>query len=126
MSDYIYQQSTPIKTNETEELLYTTKSYAEFIDDDDNPRTNNEDLAFAQIKKRPDGSVRYMIKLNAQSKPYNILSIYGESSPSKFLDTVCRQQHKYKSVNMNVFEMYLKFLKTENLSWLHYVEREMI
>lgn len=126
MNKYIHQN--PIKTDDTqiEEKLFTAKSYAEFIDSDGNPRTNQEESALAQMRKRADGSYRYMIKLNAQSKPFNMLSIYGEGSHSKFLDTVCRQQHKFKTVNSNVFEMYLQFLRTENLSWLHYVEREMI
>lgn len=126
MNEYIYQNPAGTNETKTEEKLYTSKSYAEYIDDDGNPRTNNEEAALAQVRKRADGSYRYMIKLNAQSKPFNALSIYGEDSPSKFLDTVCRQQHKFKTVNLNVFEMYLQFLKTENLSWLHYVEREMI
>lgn len=109
MSNYIYEDTNKKNNTELEEKLYTSQSHAEYIDNEGNPRTSKEDNALAQARKRPDGSYRYMIKLNAQLKPFNVLSIYGESAPSQFLETVCRQQHKYKTVNLNIFDLLQRY-----------------
>jgi len=104
---------------------YTIMGSQDFLDENEQPRCTNETSKniFAIKTIRDDGSIKYTIKLDNRGKMYNPLSIYGESQASSFLDRVCRSNNKYKEVNQKSFEMYLYFLKTKNIAWLHNAER---
>jgi hypothetical protein len=52
------------------------------------------------------------------------MSIYGQENNSTFLDRVCRASGKFKDVNYKTFDLYVNFLKTKNVAWLHNAERE--
>lgn len=114
---------------EPEELYFTSKEQADFIDSLGRPRCiRASDIVYAKMITRTDGSSKYMIRLDRTGKLYNPSSIFGQGKemlPTSFLDRVCRSQYKYKEVNLKAFDMYIKFLSTKNTSWLYNTEREI-
>lgn len=124
MSNYIY--SPGIDKNNFINEFYTINGMEDFIDNNNNPRLNKEtdDNIFAKKTTRSDGSVRYSVRLAKDGKIYNPMSIYGQEVASNFLDRVCRASGKFKDVNYKTFDMYINFLKTKNVAWLHNAERE--
>lgn len=125
MTDFIHKQDNTETDKNIE--LYTIIDKHDYLDTDSLPRCSKENSSNVLAKKiyRDDGSIRYSIKLDNNGKIYNPLSIYGETKISSFLDRVCRSQNKYKDVNQKAFNMYLNFLKTKNIAWLHNAEREV-
>lgn len=127
MSDYIYQpkQNThdiPVPQDE----FYTITGTEDYKDKGNNPRTlNNNEKVLAKKVYRSDGSAKQYIKININGNIFNPLSLYGDKT-SNFLDSVCKSGSKFREVNQKVFDMYISFLKTKNISWLHNAEREML
>lgn len=123
MSEYNIQKNENGITSE----YYTIIGSEDFLDHNKNPRCYEESSKNVLAKKiyRTTDSVRYSIKIDNNGKIFNPLSIYGDVKQTSFLDRVCRAQNKYKDVNYKAFEMYLQFLKTKNLAWLHNAEREV-
>lgn len=124
METFIYQNS-PNK-NIINNEYYTLSGLEDFVDNNNNPRVNNEanDNVFAKKTIRDNSSVRYSIKISKDGKIFNPLSIYGKEIDSTFLDRVCRASGKFRDVNYKTFDMYINFLKTKNVAWLHNAERE--
>ena len=99
----------------------------DYIDSNKYPRCTAANSSQVLAKKiyMDKGIYRYYIKIDNNGKIYNPLSIYGDVKQTSFLDRVCRSQNKYRDVNYKAFEMYLRFLQTKNLAWLHNAEREI-
>jgi hypothetical protein len=126
MDNFIFQQQ-PNKLEVLQTNLYTSPDQADFLDEDDFPRTlnpHNKNITAKKIIKR-DAPPKYSIRIGLNNKLFNPLSIYGKEKDSTFLDTVCRANDRFIDVNLKVFELYLSFLKTKNISWLHNAEREL-
>lgn len=126
MSDFIFKPLSEQVTTETNNEYYAMIGYHDFIDNDSNPRIKHSDdtRILAQKIIRDDGSIKYAIKFTRDNKMENPLSIYDNQKDNKFLDRVCRSNDRFKEVNPKVFGIYLNFLKTKNISWLHNAERE--
>lgn len=126
MNEFIYEQKLSNNTNSTNEF-YSVIGSEDFIDSNNNPRLNSEDDAKVVAKKiyREDGSIRYSIKYD-NGKFVNPISIYGSKQDNSFLDRICKSNDKFRDVNLKVFNMYLKFLRTKNTAWLNNAEREAI
>tara|TARA_B100001778_G_scaffold311653_1_gene294759 strand:- start:174 stop:566 length:393 start_codon:yes stop_codon:yes gene_type:complete len=111
------------------DIFYTVNGLEDKLDEDGNCVVMEESDKRTLAKKivRTDGTLRYSVKLNAQSKLYNPFSIYGneKEETSNFLDRVCRNNNKFKEVNQKSFDLYVKFLKTKNNSLLYNAEREV-
>jgi hypothetical protein len=127
MDDFIFEQkrNTDVETEGKNEY-YSVVGSEEFLDKNNNPRVASENDPRVLAKKifRDDGSYRMSIKLNNTGKMQNPLSIYGAEKQTTFLDRVCRSQNKFKEVNMKVFDLYVQFLRTKNIAYLHNAERE--
>lgn len=121
----MYQNTT--QNDNSNDAYYTIVGQEDFVDNESNPRINAEssDKVLAKKMARSDGTYRYMLKLDRGGKVYNPLSIYGENQATSFLDRVCRSQNKFKDVNPKAFSMYINFLRTKNIAWLHNTEREV-
>lgn len=121
----MYQNTT--QNDNSSDAYYTIVGQEDFVDNESNPRINSEssDKVLAKKMARSDGTYRYMLKLDRGGKVYNPLSIYGENQATSFLDRVCRSQNKFKDVNPKAFSMYINFLRTKNIAWLHNTEREV-
>jgi hypothetical protein len=128
MDNFIFEQKNidEIEVNSQNEY-YCISGSEEFLDKDRNPRVSTESDNRVLAKKifRDDGSFRMSIKLTNNGKIQNPMSIYGQEKQSSFLDRVCRSQNRFKEVNMKVFNMYINFLRTKNVAFLHNAEREM-
>lgn len=117
--DSVYQADEAVE-------LYTLFDNHDYVDNNNNPRSKRDDnRVLAKKIIRDDGSIKYMIKRDGSGKLYNPISIYGDnpSRSSTFLDKTCKD-FKFRTVNMKIFEYYVSFLKTKNLSWLYNAERE--
>jgi len=125
MNNFIHENKK--QENSTLNEFYSTIGNEDFIDKNNNPRVSNENDTRVIAKKiyRDDGSLRFSIKCDG-GKFVNPFSIYGSKKDNTFLDRVCKSNDKFKEVNLKVFDMYIKFLKTKNTAWLNNAEREAI
>lgn len=125
MSKFIHEQknSNQVQTDE----FYCMIGLEDFVDNNNNPRLKSESDKKVVAKKihREDGSTRYSIKYD-NGKFVNPISIYGSKQDSTFLDRICKSNDRFKDVNLKVFDMYLRFLRTKNTAWLNNAEREAI
>lgn len=124
MQNYIY--SPGVDKNSTVNEFYTLSGMEDFIDNNNNPRLNKETDSniFAKKIVRADSTIRYSLRLSKDGKLYNPMSIYGKENNINFLDRICRASGKFKDVSYKTFDMYVNFLKTKNVAWLHNAERE--
>lgn len=125
MNNFIYEPKTSTEALAGAEY-YSVEGHHDYIDNNFNPRINNETDSRVLAKKiiRDDGSIKYSIKTDAGGKFQNPVSIYSQEKNINFLDRICRSSDRFKEVNFKTFNMYLTFLKTKNLAWLHNAERE--
>lgn len=128
MDNFIFSaKPTTTENSDLENEFYTISGDGDFVDSDGNQRLNTETKKVCAKKLyRADGSHRFYIRLANNNSVYNPVSLYGDEKPNTFLDRVVRSGYKFKEVNEKVFKMYLGFLKTKNVAWLHNAEREMI
>jgi hypothetical protein len=107
--------------------LYDENNNLEHLDENSNARVSEDSKkVLARKIQRDDGSVKYSIKLDNSARLFNPGSIFNTDKHANFLDTVCRRSNKFKDVSEKTFSMYLKFLKTKNVAYLHNAEREMM
>lgn len=97
-----------------------------YFDDQNRPRTDDEDKALAKSVSVDGRPRKYYIKVGTYGKIYNPIGLYTEGHSEKFLAKIGRKQFEYKEVNQKIFDMYINFLTTKNLAWLNNAEREMI
>jgi hypothetical protein len=122
---FIFEQQIRPKVEESE--FYTVLGMEDFLDKQENPRLSDENSQKVLAKKivRADNSIRYSVKVDNRGKAQNPISIYGSEIDNSFLDRICRSNDKFKDVSEKAFSLYVKFLKTKNVAWLHNAEREM-
>lgn len=119
------QKNTDHDTNILESQYYTIAGHQDYYDENNNPRliVNNK-KTLAKITFTDKNKPRYLIKVNTDGKFHNPLNIVSKQKMvSNFLDRTCKEP-KFKSVSNIVFNMYLNFLKSKNLSWLYNADRE--
>ena len=127
----IFSENNVFSNKHTEEqvFLYTIEGQQDFLDNDMPMRQKDDDSVYAKKIIRSNGSIKYMVKLDYSAKLFNPLSIYDKEDKrqvTEFLDSVCRNNKKFKEVNSKVFDLYTRFLSTKNTSWLFNAEREFI
>jgi len=115
------------KNNETksESGFYTIFGNHVYLDDNGNPRVNDDNPnTFAKCVSSENGS-RYFIKVGLYGKIFNPIGLYSEGRQNKFLSKVGKKEYDYKEVNQKVFDLYVNFLRTKNQAWLNNAEREL-
>lgn len=114
------------QSSEEEQVCYTILGQNDKLDSHGYPIISDPDNkhVFAKHINRQTGLSKYMIRLDSSGKLFNPVSIYGIEKEKTFLDRICRSNTKFKEVNQKVFNMYLKFLQSKNISWLNNAERE--
>lgn len=108
-------------TNVVVDEYYTLNGQQDYYDDQNNPRLQEDGEKTLAKKTFVDkDKPRFLIKIDTDGKFFDPTSSLAKdhASKSNFLNQTCRQP-KFKSVSYDVFDMYLSFLKTKNLSWLH-------
>lgn len=131
MSEFIFTSNNNIfnsqKENEnSSEISYTLTGMEDYLDQSELPllKDNESDKVFAKKVIRKNGTKKFLIRLAANGKLFNPMSIYGLEKEKTFLDRICRSNSKFKEVNHKVFDLYIKFLQSKNISWLNNAERE--
>lgn len=125
--------------NNSEDKFFCLSGDEDYIDEDGMPRLYNDSASSVVAKivfsKKPKHFTeskqthpRYYIKLDPNSKIFNpkkILSSIEEKNSLDFLNKVCKNTWEFKEVTPQVFQKYLMFLKTQNLSWLKDAQRDL-
>jgi hypothetical protein len=100
----------------------------DYLDQELNPRLKKDnDKTVAKALARSDNSsYKYLIKIGAYGKIYNPISIYDpDAKQPKFMTRVRKSEWEFKEVSPKVFDHYINFLRTKNLSWFNNAEREL-
>jgi hypothetical protein len=119
-----------------EDKFYCLLGFEDYLDDDGYPRLNNENMSNAVAKivfskhftDNDKSYGRYYIKLDPNSKIFNpkkILSSIEEKNSLSFINNICKSEWDFKEVTPQVFQKYITFLKTKNLSWLKDAQRDL-
>jgi len=119
--------------------FYCLSGSEDYVDQDGYPRLYDENMDNAVAKvvftKKPkhfDDSNksygRYYVKLDPNSKIFNpkkILSPVEEKNSLSFINLVCKTEWVFREVTPQIFQKYITFLKTKNLSWLKDAQRDL-
>ena len=131
MTEFIFTNNNNIfntqKDNENAtEIGYTMVGMEDTLDQNDLPLSNDNEAekVFAKKILRKNGTTKFLVRLSANGKLFNPVSIYGLEKEKTFLDRICRSNSKFREVNQKVFDLYIKFLQSKNISWLNNAERE--
>lgn len=126
-----------INHSSSETKYYTKKGYETFLDDDGDPRLENDsDKVYAKaVKNKPSKNFAdkhrvgfsYYIKSTPDKNLYNPTETYSIDPKVKksFVNKICKSELKFLEVSESVFNMYINFLKTENNQWLIKAQREI-
>lgn len=114
-------------TNIQKTTLYTIGDYKESTDDNNNSVTNKDgDRVFAK-KVFLQGRWKFFIRLDQDDKAYNPFNVYGNTNPkNNLLNRPDESRIKFKETSTNLFNLYLNFLQTKNLSLYNNVNRELV
>jgi hypothetical protein len=131
MSEFIFSNDSSIfntkkDSDDTKEISYTLTGTEDHCDENGCPiiKDNESEGVFAKKILRKNGTAKFMVRLGSNGKLFNPVSIYGLEKDKTFLDRICRSNSKFKEVNHKVFDLYVKFLQSKNISWLNNAERE--
>jgi hypothetical protein len=133
MSDHIFT----VKKETDAEQFYCLFGLEDFIDAEGCPRIRDADSPQISAKKIQNKKpkhfnstsqyFRYYIKCDPNNKLFNPIKIYSSVSnkpKSKFVDKVCKSEWSFKEVDKFIFDKYIQFLLTKNISWLKEAERD--
>lgn len=115
------------KIVEEKEFFYTSLEEQDFLDNEIPMRNQEDENVYAKKIIRSNGSTKYMIRLDYSAKFFNPFSIYDKEDQRQsieFLNSVCRNNKKFKEVSSKVFNLYLQFLSSKNISYYYNAERE--
>lgn len=125
MDNFIFQPTA--KQDTTLYQYYCMVGDEDYKDENGTPRLKTDSkLTLAKRIDKTDAQPQFFIKISNQNKLFNPLSSGLEDKSYSIVDNVCRPSDKFRSVNSNVFNMYLNFLSSKNIAWLNKAEREMI
>ena len=118
---YVYSEDKEINIL-LEDEYFTVSGLEDYLDINNNPRVTYQDDKKILAKKvtTVDTSAKYYIKIDSNDNIYNPVSMYVDKE--SFLDKVCGDSEKFKEVNFKIFNMYIHFLRTKNISWLNNAE----
>jgi hypothetical protein len=124
--------------NIQENQFYCLSGQEDYLDDNGFPRLNHDSekvsakVLFSKKTKHFEDSHksygRYYIKLDPNSRIFNpkkILSSIENKNSLSFINNICKNEWSFKEVTPQVFQKYITFLKTQNLSWLKDAQRDL-
>ncbi len=125
MDNFIFQ---PKKTKNPDPVIeyYCTSQDKDYIDDNNCARAYSLSSKVHAQKIVTCNGQQYAVKINNNHKLYNPLDFGLEDRSYSILDNVIRPECKMKNVNQTTFDLYIKFLNTQNMSFLIQAEREMV
>lgn len=118
--------------------FYCLLGSEDFLDDNGFPRCEKEteNVSAKEVySKKPKhftdsekSYARFYIKLDPNSKVFNpkkILSFVQDKDSLNFINNICKTEWTFKEVTPQIFQKYITFLKTQNLSWLKDAQRDL-
>jgi hypothetical protein len=125
MENFIFK---PTDKKQLEPIIeyYCASKDQDYVDDNNFARANEFSSKVHAQKTQTSNGTQYAIKINNNHKLYNPLGFGLEDRSYSILDNVISPECKMKNVNQIVFNLYVKFLNTQNMSFLIQAEREMI
>lgn len=122
--DFIFSQKPDALIKRSDEY-YTIVGDEDFLDEKNNPRLIEDGKKTLAKKIYTENKTKYLIKINTDGRFHNPISVTSKQiNASNFLDKTCKQP-KFRNVTHETFGMYLNFLKSKNLSWLHNANRKV-
>lgn len=107
-------------------VYYTMVGLQDHMDSDNRPViTQDMSKVFAKTITT-NGNTKFYIKTGTYGKIFNPIGMFSEGKNNKFVARTGRNEYEFKSVNQNIFDMYINFLSTKNLAWLNNAERGLI
>lgn len=122
---FIYNQVSKKKTTK-ENLYYSQIGFQDFVDNENNPRIKeeNDQRVLAKIKYKDNTQPKYLIKLDHNKNLLNPTIQNTSKGKNKTIDLFLPNNDSFKEVSRKVFDFYLSFLRTSNVSWINHAERE--
>ena len=77
------------------------------------------------MKIEGESGVRFFVKQGAYGKLFNPLGLFSEGNESKRVRHAGRLAWRLREVTEKVFNFYVNFLRTKNLSYINNAEREL-
>jgi hypothetical protein len=124
------------KPDNVAEMYFCLKGNEDFVDENSrsrisDPNSKNVAAKCTQNKKpkhfdSASQYYRYYIKVSPTGEVYNPIQYLGSFKDKKhnIVNQVCKTEWAFKEVNKNLFDKYIQFLNTANISWLREVERD--
>jgi hypothetical protein len=115
------------KTVEEKCLFYTSLGKHDFLENNIPMKNQEDESVYAKKIIRSNGTIKYLIRLDYSAKFFNPFSIYDKEDQRQsveFLNSVCRNNKKFKEVSGKVFSFYIEFLSSKNMSCFYNAERE--
>lgn len=125
-------------SNNQENKFYCLIGNEDFLDNEGFPRKNSDNenvvakIIYSKKSKHFADSQksfgRYYIKLDPNSKIFNpkkILSSVQERNSLDFINNICKTDWSFKEVTPQIFQKYIMFLKTKNISWIKDAQRDI-
>lgn len=134
MNESIFRMT---KTDNIETKLYCLKGCEDFIDDEGYARSNNEtsqDVVAKSVKNKKSkhfgnkNNAAYYIKSNPSLQLYNPIEYacpVKDKDKYNFINSTCKETWSFREVTPQIFDKYITFLNTKNISWLKAAEREL-
>ena len=130
--------SPKIEQQENNTKYYSLIDEHDFLDDQGNPRTTEENNDKIMAKAMPNKPSKHMTNTQMQYRfyirteqnntfynPVPIASSVKDKKTFQFINSVCKNNTTFKEVSQSIFDKYLTFLKTKNIRWLNAAEREI-
>lgn len=127
-----------VNNNSIDTKFFTLIGNHDFIDDNGNPRTTVENHnTFAKaIKNRisrniigSNYSYKYFICTDANLNILNPVELYSDANSinntTKYIDKICKSEKRFTEVNESIFNKYIAFLTTKNISSLNSAQRDL-
>jgi|TARA_B100001094_G_scaffold333423_1_gene411981 hypothetical protein len=124
------------KIGTKEDKLYTSLAKAKEFDSDGYPITDDVEQAYARAtcnKKTKHITDRkknysYYIKCNPNQEAFDPRQLHTplkDKALNNFIDSVCKDEWRFKEVDHNIFNKYLSFLKNESVVLLKDINRSL-
>lgn len=127
ISNAIFTPNKHKADNMQQNVFYTVEDYQESADNNNNSIISKDnDKVFAK-KVFLQGRWKFFVRLDQDDKAYNPFSVYGNANPkNNLLNRPDESRIKFKETSTNIFNMYLSFLQTKNISLYNNVNRELV
>jgi hypothetical protein len=125
LSNAIFAINNKSKTEKN--VFYTIKKNSSNSDSAGNSTLDNDSEYVYAKKLHLQNRWKFFVRIDENNMLYNPYNIYGNVNSKKNLVNKSNEpQVKFKETSHNLFEMYLTFLQTQNMSIYNNINREMV